>query len=421
MTDRLDTLERLGRLRDQGLLTDEEFGREKARVLAGTLDEIQPQSVAVSMPGRGRRFDRIDEGSSNVERRSAAEDDVASDLMSVLRPVNDVPSASQQVSRVWAVAALLIGGEIIFEFGQAYERLAHRSWSSSVSVGETIITGTLGLTVSTLAILLVSLWIARRASRVGVVILAILSLSAAIWPIVSPEPMRLMVKVGSAALAVMALWYLVGVWRGAFWLAGRRPVREEPDPAAKPTLKEAWSRGREVSRPFRHAIRWIGVGGMVLFVLGGAAWYWHAKQNNPAFEAASVVTSPDPAPSQTYDLSALAEAPTASDASAVGSTDQASLTRETLVGSWAIPGNDCIDTLYFDANGVFSTINSEGPWRLDGDIVSWNAHAVNRAGGEVILDSGSEVTARVVVLGPGRITMTPIDGGETYEYEYCGP
>lgn len=46
MTDPLDALERLARLRDQGVLSDEEFAREKARILQGLAQTVAPPTAA---------------------------------------------------------------------------------------------------------------------------------------------------------------------------------------------------------------------------------------------------------------------------------------------------------------------------------------------------------------------------------------
>lgn len=359
MTDRLDTLERLGRLRDQGLLTDEEFAREKAQLLAGkeassapTADAATPAS---SEPAGGHtgQPDRTasDAATPFVETPQNA---VANDLTSPLRPIKGVPDASQQVSRVWATAALLIAGEFVSEVGRVNQSLAGRSWTSTVSMGDELLTSAVSLTVTTVVVGLLGLWIARRASRVGVVILAVLTVSAVVWPFMSPEPMMLAAKLGSGGLAALALWYLIGVACGAFWLAGRRPLAGNSAPAGASSWKDAWARGRATSAPIRKIMGWIALGWLGLFLIGGTWFWWSTRSDGPVPPHAATQTAPAAAPSFAPPPSVAAPAPALAPTHAL------------LIGTWSPDPGVCAGWSTYDLgeDGRAVAEATQGQWSL---------------------------------------------------------
>ena len=368
MTNRLDTLERLGRLRDQGLLTEEEFAREKDQLLAGVKPTAAAPNAGSTAHAEGPPG-KPDQASSDAAAPfiETPQTPIADDLTSTLRPIHSVPDASQQVSRVWATAALLIGGEIISEIGRVNQSMAGRSWTSTVSMGDELLTSAIGLTVSTVVVGLLGFWIARRASRAGVIILGVLTVSAVLWPFISPEPMKLMAKLGSAALAAFALWYLIGVARGAFWLAGRRLVPDGPVAAEATHWKDAWAQGRAKSAPIRKTIGWIGLGGLGLFLIGGLWFWWSTRDTTPDVPAAaysdytSSAVPPAPAPL----------APASPDPSAGQNPSDAQL-RQSLTGTWVEEGGGCASQSALGlagdgqvhGEGVFGTWTASGS-RLD--------------------------------------------------------
>ena len=354
MTDRLDQLERLGRLRDQGLLTEEEFAREKAQPLAGgeaTAARPADPATDTSTGSAEGPVSPPKQASSSATAASveSPENPLTDDLKSTLRAISGVSDASQQVSRVWAVAALLIGGEVISEIGRVSQSMAARSWTSSVSMGDELLTSAIGLTVSTVVVGLLGLWIARRASRVGVVILGLLTLSAVIWPFVSAEPMRLVLKLGSAALAALALWYLVGVARGAFWLAGRRLVPSGPAKAEATNWKDASARGRAAAAPIRKIIGWVALGWLGLFLIGGA-WFWLSTRDNDPIARSTAQYQAQIGPQAQYQQPALP------------------VTTAALVGWWVAEGERCASgaAIQFEGDGGAYGSGAEGSWTLAG-------------------------------------------------------
>lgn len=380
MTDRLDRLERLGRLRDQGLLTDEEFSREKALLLAGkeassapTADAATPASTDPA-GGHTGQSDRTASDAAATPFVETPENAVANDLTSTLRPIKGVADASQLVGRVWATTALLIAGEFVSEVGRVNQSLAGRSWTSTVSMGDELLTSAISLSVSTVVVGLLSLWIARRASRIGVVILAVMTVSAVVWPFMSSEPMKLAAKLGSGGLAALALWYLVGVARGAFWLAGRRPVGDQPAPAEVTNWKDAWARGRATSAPIRKIIGWIALGWLGLFLIGGV-WFWWSTRDTTT-ETAAV----------TYSQNASSVAPTAPASSPPVSPEQSAelnpadlQLRRSLTGTWVEEGGFCASymSLRLAVDGQVYGEGLFGTWTASGSRLDIRAQSID--------------------------------------------
>lgn len=387
MTDRLEALERLGRLRDQGLLTDEEFAQEKARVLAGDTTTA-PIAAAQSIDGSAKQ-EETPIGAPHQASSDAAvpvamtpQNPVADDLQSILRPISSVADASQQVNRVWAVATLLIGGEIISEIGRISQNMAGHSWASPVSMGDELLTSAIGLTVSTVVAGLLSLWIARRASRVGVVILGVLTLSAVLWPFIDPEPTRLMVKVGTAALAGLALWYLIGVARGAFWLNGRRPLSQATPARGTGELKMTMADARAKAAPVRRLIGWIGLVWLVVFLLGGV-WFW-LKTNG----------STEPS---TGTSAANAQSGPPSSGAAGAPADQL---QQILTGTWVEEGAYCASymALRFASDGQVYAEGTFGTWAVRGSQLDITIQSIDM----------DQVTGPVTYMG-GRLQLVNRD------------
>ncbi|WIY69006.1 SHOCT domain-containing protein [Aquidulcibacter paucihalophilus] len=413
MTDRLDRLERLGRLRDQGLLTDEEFTREKALLLAGkeansapTADAATPAS---SEPAGGHtgQPDRTASDAAATPFVETPENAVANDLTSTLRPINGVPDASQQVGRVWATAALLIAGEFVSEVGRVNQSLAGRSWTSTVSMGDELLTSALSLSVSTVVVGLLSLWIARRASRVGVVILAVMTVSAVVWPFMSPEPMKLAAKLGSGGLAALALWYLIGVARGAFWLAGRRPVAGNPAPAEAPSWKDAWARGRATSAPTRKIIGWIALGWLGLFLIGGIWFWWSTRDNELA--ARPMVTPAANAP--------MPAAPNVATAAPGGELIPLQ-SPQAIVGVWVDEGGGCASDAAFELEegGRLLAFGVQGSWLLSAGSLTMTTQEVDMDT-EQPVGPAYEYTGVVQLVGPNEFHLT--GNGPMRRYRRC--
>lgn len=419
MTDRLDTLERLGRLRDQGLLSEEEFAREKAQLLAGAattaavLASDDAPAYAPTEPGEGP-IGQPEKAASDAAAPSieTPQTPIADDLQSTLRPINSVPDASQQVSRVWAAAALLIGGEVISEIGRVTQSMAGRSWTSTVSMGDELLTSAISLTVSTVVVGLLGLWIARRASRIGVVMLGVLTVSAVIWPFISPEPMKLMAKLGSAALAAFALWYLIGVARGAFWLAGRRLVPDGPVAPEATNWKDAWAQGRATSAPIRKIIGWVGLGWLGLFLIGGLWFWWSTRDKTPDVPAA------------TYSEFGSSAAPTVPASPPPASPYQAEALnpgdlqlRQSLTGTWVEEGGGCVghSALGLSGDGQVHAEGVFGTWTASGSRLDLRLQSIDM---DEVVGPVSEYGGDVRFTTADEFQLTEPDGS-TMSYRRC--
>jgi hypothetical protein len=414
--DRLDRLERLGRLRDQGLLTDEEFAREKALLLAGkeansapTADAATPAS---SEPAGGHigQPDRTASDAAATPFVETTDNTIADDLTSTLRPIKGVPDPSQQVGRVWATAALLIAGEVVSEVGRVNQSLAGRSWTSTVSMGDELLTSAIGLSVSTVVVGLLSLWIARRASRIGVVILAVMTVSAVVWPFISSEPMMLAAKLGSGGLAALALWYLIGVARGAFWLAGRRPVAGNSAPAAPPSWKDAWARGRATSAPIRKIIGWIALGWLGLFLIGGV-WFWWSTRDTPTEAAAA---RPMVTPAANAPMPAAPNVAT----EAPGGELIPLQSPQAIVGVWVDEGGGCASDAAFELEegGRLLAFGVQGSWLLSAGSLTMTTQEVDMDT-EQPVGPAYEYTGVVQLVGPNEFHLT--GNGPMRRYRRC--
>jgi hypothetical protein len=359
MTDRLDAIERLGRLRDQGLLTDEEFAQEKARVLASS--EPEPKAAtsldtpaaegASPVAGEGPRPDQ-------AAQQSPADDN---DLMAPLRPITTDGDASGLVRRVWVAFAALVMGEVITAADDALRLFGQADSVFSDPVGPPLAMRAAAFAMTGVVLFLISRWAARRASRIATVILIVLAVSALVWPFIDPEPTRLMVKVGTAALAGFALWYLIGVARGAFWLNGRRPLSQATPARGPGELKMTMADARAKAAPVRRLIGWIGLVWLVVFLLGGV-WFWlKTNGSTEPSEGTSAANAQSGPPS-----SGAAGAP----------ADQL---QQILTGTWVEEGAYCASymALRFASDGQVYAEGTFGTWAVRGSQLDISIQSID--------------------------------------------
>lgn len=351
MTDRLDQLERLGRLRDQGLLTDEEFEQEKARVLASPAPDAIATTNPAPQPADGGARPDVGERSRSApaEQQPPADDN---DLMAPLRPITTDADASWLVSRVWVAFAALTTSEVITAIDDAMRLFEQADSVFSDPVGPPLAMRAAALVVTGGVLFLICRWAARRASRIATVILIVLTASALVWPFIDPQPSKLMVKVGVAALAGFALWYLMGVARGAFWLKGRQPVAGTKPAAAGPRRpKMTMADARAKAAPVRRLIGWIGLVWLVVFLLGGV-WFWLKVNSDTAEPSVGVPTAnAQPGPPS----SGPAGPP-------------ANQLQQILTGTWVEEGAYCASymALQFAADGQVYAEGTFGTWAVRG-------------------------------------------------------
>lgn len=336
---RIEALERLGRLRADGLLTEEEFAREKARILDASSREEPPSSPRSASTAEGSR-----------SAAAAAPDD--NDLLAPIRPIDNDQYASFLVSKVWAGVAALICVEAVSVIARVIQLLDGRSWAASVSVPT-------GLAMSAGYLVLVGLilwglgrWVSRRASRVGAVVLIVLAMGALTNAVLRPGTDGVWLKVGGFALSAFALWFLLGAARGAFALGGRSA--NTPTSREGPSVREAWGQGRKASAPIRKVIGWIALGWLGLFMIGGAWFWWTTRSDAP---------TPPPAASMTPLAAAPSLGPPTAPARPVPAI---SPTRQMLIGVWSPDPSVCVGwgTYELRDDGQVFAEGANGNWWL---------------------------------------------------------
>jgi hypothetical protein len=283
----------------------------------------------------------------------AAPDD--NDLLAPVRPISDDVYAAFLTRKVWTVFTALAGLEVISVGVRVFQLLNGQAWSSAVSIEAGLAFSAGYLLIIVLLLWALSRWVARRASRVGAVILAVLAVSALVNAAVRPLSEGLWLKLGLLALAGFALWFLIGVVRGAFALQGRQPPHVEPPPTKPWTVQAAVAQGRQASAPIRRVIRWIALGGLAFFLIGGG-WFWWSTRDEPVLRSTSV---------------AAMHAGTAFEPAAPATAEQpapmVALSREMLVGVWAPAGGECVGWGSYDLreNGQVFAEAADGQWGLN--------------------------------------------------------
>lgn len=398
MTDRLDQLERLGRLRDSGLLTEEEFAREKARVLGSSTPEAKevadpetPTGVgASSVTGKAPR-------SAPAQQRTPADDN---DLLAPLRPITTDADASALVSRVWVAFAALMAGEVITAIVDAMRLFEQADSVFADPVAPSLAMRAAALAITGGVLFLISRWAARRASRIATVILIVLATSALVWPFIDPQPTKLMVKTGVAALAGFALWYLIGVARGAFWLKGRQPLAGAKPEAGPDKPKMTMSDAQAKAAPIRRLLGWIALVWFVMFLLGGV-WFW-LKLNGDTAEPPGGVSA------------ANAQSGPPSSEAAGAPADQL---QQILTGTWVEEGAFC-------ASYMALRLASDGQVYAEGTLGTW---AVRGSKLDIVIQSidMDEVAGPVMHVGGAlqlvdrdEFQLTHSDGSGT-RYRRC--
>lgn len=357
MNGRVDSLERLARLHQDGVLTDAEFAREKARLLGG--DEPRssepPQSPA-AMP---------DVAATAVN--AVAPDD--NDLLAPIRPIPDAAYAAFLIKKAWAGVASLIAANALSAIPKFRESL---SPSLGLMAPEPLPTAVVvaGALLGCLIVGLLGYWLSRRRSRIAAILLFVMAASVVMFGASLPWNQAIWVNLAVIALGLFSIWFFVGAWRGLTFIS-RAPKGEAEAAMVLPTtnaapvskrMKAAWNEGREQSRPVRRTVWWIGLAGLVVFAAGGV-WFWTtiSKDEPPAASQSfdGHAQQPDPAvtaPSSTPELENSPVSP-------------ATLRPADLEGSWLPEYEACRHCfgMSFERGGVYTAEGVDGTWTLDGN------------------------------------------------------
>jgi len=357
MNGRIDSLERLARLHQDGVLTDAEFALEKARLLGG--DEPRssepPQSPA-AMPDVAA-----------TAAKAVAPDD--NDLLAPIRPIPDAAYAAFLIRKAWAGVASLIAANALSAIPRIRESL---SPSLGLMAPEPLPTAVVvaGALLGCLIVGLVGYWLARRRSRIATVLLFIMAASVVAFGAGLPWNQGIWVNLAVIALGLFSIWFFVGAWRGLTFIS-RLPKGEAEAAMVLPTanaapvskrMKAAWNEGREQSRPVRRTIWWIGLAGLTVFAAGGV-WFW-----------TTISRDEPPAASQPFDGHAQQHDPTVTAPSSTPQLENSPVSPATLrpadlEGSWLPEYEACRHCfgMSFESGGVYTAEGVDGTWTLDGD------------------------------------------------------
>lgn len=401
MTDRLDQLERLGRLRADGLLSEEEFVREKARILVGASPTAPASSTEAGRPSAST-------ASATGNAPTAVPDD--NDLLAPIRPIANDQYAGFLVSKVWTAVAALTFVEAVSVIARFIQLLDGRGWASSVSVPAGLALSAGHFLFAGLILWGLGRWVSRRASRVGAVILIVLAMGALTSAVLRPMADGVWLKVGGIALSAFALWFLMGTARGAFALGGRSAPAEPAQ--GRPSAREAWSQGRKAAAPIRKIMGWIALGWLGLFLIGGV-WIWWSTRDTPTDNAAA-----------TYSQNASSVAPTGPSSSPPAGPDQSAelnpadlQLRQSLTGTWVEEGGFCASymSLRLAVDGQVYGEGLFGTWTASGSRLDIRAQSIDM---DDVLGPVEEIGGFVRFTSADEFQLSGPDGMMT-RYRRC--
>lgn len=359
---KLESLERLARLKESGVLTDEEFTSEKAKILAHDDPPLAaPQARPSAEPG---------------PREPSSHDAAHDALMTVTTP----KAAIELASRGWAsvialIAASVVGGiASIVALGEGRAPMLLSGTETAVFLGIAFI-------VNAALVILFGWLTARKHSLIGAWLLLLSSVGSLIF-VLADDPMQdgFYVLFALVALSGMAAWYALQALRGVLALRrfSRQPggraaissakaaVEEERASQPRPTAREALAIGMETTRPVRRVMTFVGLMMMGGVVVAGALFWWlHIREPRTAVdlaveqqrleqEAAASFGGPQPPPP----------------------IQAATLQTSDLIGRWMsedeLPVTSCDEDreIRFEADSRYSNYGESGFWSLSGSALS---------------------------------------------------
>lgn len=375
----LEELERLGRLKADGLLTDDEFNVQKARILAAPRMQPQPTASAQEAP-----------------EPAVPEPEF---YWNPLRPVQTEADALALCKYGVGATAAMVTSDIVGMFIEArrgYDQLGQElgmpgSEAFAYSAGATAL-------VALLLGLITWVTIARKSRAAAILLMAIAGLYL-LGSILDFETTR----AAGVVLSGLALLLAIQPVRGAFaFHQFRRPGVPAPGPAT--TATEALSRGLEASRPIRQLIQWTGAFVLVLF-LAVAAFVWFDR---------------DPAATEPAGTALAAQPAVGTQAST--QAGQTEWLTQYLTGIWAPEGAVCDSGAPFalDADGNYRAEGEYGRWRVEGLMLVIDAQAatLDEVTGEDRLGPVVATTHSVSWTGANEITVAR-PGQPAERYRRC--
>ena len=398
---KMESLERLVRLRDAGALTEEEFAREKAKILA----EDEPASSPTDQPRVSPRIP------------SAPPQIVDAPLLSA--GVQTSEDAVGMARRAWASVTAMVASSIVAGIANSVAIFNGAAVDMPLSGGEAAVFLLLVFVVE-VGLAAVFGWLtARKHSLFGAWALLVW----AVWSILYlffEDPMKdgLAVLIGLVGLGGMAIWYAWVALRGVLAIRrfsrtidGQQAVAEAVRAVRKelrPTLREALAEGGEASRPTRNVIRVVGLCAIAAVLLMGLLFWVMREPRSLAHEAQQSAAAPS---TQSLELDPL---PSESRSATNWATD---IDPAELLGIWDWDDGICTnaESVHINADGSYWDGFASGTWRLSGQTLTLNLQAYDR------YDGTGRPPAEQVDLTIQRISATEfmVHGGASRRLIRC--
>lgn len=410
MTGRIDDLERLAKLHQDGVLTDAEFAQEKARLLGG--DEprsSEPARASEAMPDLAA-----------TAAKAVAPDD--NDLLAPVRPITNAAYAAFLIRKTWAGVASLIAANALSSIPEVRESL---SPGLGLMEPEPLPTAVVvaGALLGCLIVGLFGYWLVRRRSRIAAVLLFIMAMSVVVFGASLPWDRGIWINLAVIGLGLFSIWFFVGAWRGLTFISRLSKGEAEaamvlPTTNAAPTserMKAAWKEGREQSRPVRRIIRWIGLAWLAIFAAGGV-WFWvTTRAELPTITDDTPALTPEMSPSPPIVTSqSIPPAP-------ASPTDVGAVRRDWFVGRWVEDWDTCGSDLEFTltAGGQYISNEWTGSWSFDGENIGWNRQCRPDVGcGN--LEYMADGQGRAVILSDDAFEQRFNGAAEGTKFKRCG-
>lgn len=394
MSQRLESLERLARLKAEGLLTDQEFEAEKALILSG-----EAQGGAGDRPSQ----ERLAGGSARSRSDPAADvrpDDGASpvhgDPRFRLGRVHTAQEAFVLIQGVWAGALGLIAAEFAKAMINVGLFLEGADLPAGMSLAATLTLQAIVTAVSVVLLSGLAWWTVKRRSFLAATLLLVLGLGALAITITERFSVRGWPLIGQGLLTLLGVWFVAQSLRGLY--AGRRfgrealvvaerSVRADHKASRPKSASEALQRGRRQTKGARRIIGYAGGAIVLVLIVALVLTLWRWRQESQS--ASAIIERMGRA-----EAAQSAPPPVDAASSTPGAMDQ-----QYLVGWWVPEGGFCASGAAFElrADGQKLQPGAEGTWALMNGRLRFEDSAIDMDTDELIGDPYVEEGVLTVV------------------------
>lgn len=365
---KLESLERLVRLRDAGALTDQEFASEKAKILAKddqtSLPKEQP-SVSSKPPSHPPE-------ASEVPLQSAG--------------VQTPEDAVGMARRAWASVTAMIASSVVAGIANSVAIFNGAAIDIPLSSGEASVFLVIVFVVEVGLAALFGWLTARKHSLFGAWALLVWAVWSLLY-LLFDNPMKdgLAVLIGLIGLGGIAVWYAWVALRGVLAIRrfsrtvkGQQAIveivrafRQEP----RPTFREALAEGRQASKPTRNLIRVIGLCAIAGVLVTGLL-FWLMSERRPdsighALEESGATRATPPTTYTSQRPAHNGDGSTQPDSSGGGDSVALDIQPSALVGVWDWGDGFCTnaESVHINADGTYWDGLSDGTWSLVGNTL----------------------------------------------------